>query len=174
MLSPLLVRPLTAQSFEIVAGARRFRAAQIAQSETVPVRIVNLTDAEALEAQLIENLQRRDVHPLEAHGFRALLNLEEPTYNIEQVAAKTGKAPPTLPSVSVSPSLPQPWSRPSMPKRSASDTLSYLLSYSPTNKKKHWPSASVRNGESQATSPGASSYQSDIYNIGSSTGSCSS
>jgi ParB family chromosome partitioning protein len=74
ILSPLLVRPLTEQSFEIVAGARRYRAAQMAEAATVPVRIVNLTDAEALEAQLIENLQRRDVHPMEeAQGFRALL-----------------------------------------------------------------------------------------------------
>ena len=94
VLSPLLVRPVTEQSFEIVAGARRYRAAQLAESATVPVRIVNLTDAEALEAQLIENLQRRDVHPLEeAQGFRALLNLEEPKYSVEQIAAKTGKAP---------------------------------------------------------------------------------
>ena len=54
VLSPLLVRPLTEQSFEIVAGARRFRAAQLAEAEAVPVRIVNLSDAEALEAQLIE------------------------------------------------------------------------------------------------------------------------
>lgn len=94
ILSPLLVRPVTEQSFEIVAGARRYRAAQIAESATVPVRIVNLTDAEALEAQLIENLQRRDVHPLEeAQGFRALLQLEEPKYRIEQIAAKVGKTP---------------------------------------------------------------------------------
>src|SRR5271170_6292685 len=54
VLSPLLVRPLTDQCFEIVAGARRYRAAQMAEVATVPVRIVNLTDAEALEAQLIE------------------------------------------------------------------------------------------------------------------------
>lgn len=94
VLSPLLVRPLNDRSFEIVAGARRYRAAQLAESETIPVRIVNLTDAEALEAQLIENLQRRDVHPLEeAQGFRALLNLDEPKYSIEQIAAKTGKSP---------------------------------------------------------------------------------
>ena len=93
VLSPLLVRPLNERSFEIVAGARRYRAAQMAESETIPVRIVNLTDAEALEAQLIENLQRRDVHPLEeAQGFRALLNLDEPKYSIEQIAAKTGKS----------------------------------------------------------------------------------
>ncbi len=88
------MRPLTEKGFEIVAGARRFRAAQIAEVPTVPVRIVNLSDAEALEAQLIENLQRRDVHPLEeAQGFRALLNLEEPKYSVEQIAAKTGKSP---------------------------------------------------------------------------------
>jgi ParB family chromosome partitioning protein len=93
ILSPLLVRPLTERSFEIVAGARRYRAAQLAEAETVPVRIVNLTDAESLETQLIENLQRRDVHPLEeAQGFRALLNLDEPKYSIEQISAKTGKS----------------------------------------------------------------------------------
>src|ERR1700678_3469773 len=94
ILSPLLVRPLSEQGFEIVFGARRYRAAQMAEAATVPVRIKNLTDAEALEAQLIENLQRRDVHPMEeANGFRALLNLEEPKYSVEQVAARTGKSP---------------------------------------------------------------------------------
>jgi ParB family chromosome partitioning protein len=66
----------------------------MAEAPTVPVRIVNLTDAQALEAQLIENLQRRDVHPLEeAQGFKALLNLEDPKYSIEQIAAKVGKSP---------------------------------------------------------------------------------
>ena len=54
VLSPLLVRPITEQGFEVVFGARRFRAAQIAEAATVPVRIKNLTDAEALEAQLVE------------------------------------------------------------------------------------------------------------------------
>ncbi len=58
----MLVRPLTDQSFEIVTGARRYRAAQMVEAPTVPVRIVNLSDAEALEAQLIENLPRREVH----------------------------------------------------------------------------------------------------------------
>jgi ParB family chromosome partitioning protein len=94
VLSPLLVRPLTGQNFEIVAGARRYRAAQIAEVTTVPVRIVNLTDAEALEAALVENLIRADVHPMEeANGFRALLALEEPKYSIEQIASRTGKSP---------------------------------------------------------------------------------
>jgi ParB family chromosome partitioning protein len=94
VLSPLLVRPLTENGFEIVAGARRYRAAQIAEAETVPVRIVNMNDAQALEAQLVENLIRADVHPMEeAQGFKALLDLEDPTYSIEQIAAKTGKQP---------------------------------------------------------------------------------
>lgn len=94
VLSPLLVRPVNGtHGYEIVAGARRFRAAQLADVENVPVRIVNLTDAEALEAMLIENILRHDLHPLhEAAGFRALLELEEPKYSIEQIGAKTGKA----------------------------------------------------------------------------------
>jgi ParB family chromosome partitioning protein len=94
ILSPLLVRPLTENCFEIVAGARRYRAAQMAEAATVPVRIVHLNDAQALEAQLVENLIRADVHPMEeAQGFKALLDLEEPNYSIEQIAAKTGKQP---------------------------------------------------------------------------------
>lgn len=93
VLSPLLVRPVTENGFEIVFGARRYRAAQLAEQDTVPVRIKQMTDAEVIEAQLIENLQRRDVHPMEeAQGFRALLDLEEPKYSIEQIAARTGKS----------------------------------------------------------------------------------
>ena len=94
VLSPLLVRPLNERSFEIVAGARRYRAAKMADVESVPVRIVQLTDAQALEMSIVENLQRRDVHPLEeARGYVALLQLEEPKYSIEQIAAKCGKHP---------------------------------------------------------------------------------
>ncbi|HEX4022241.1 MAG TPA: ParB/RepB/Spo0J family partition protein [Acidobacteriaceae bacterium] len=94
VLSPLLVRPLTENGFEIIAGARRYRAAQMAEVPTVPVRIVNLSDAEALEAQLVENLVRSEIHPMEeAQGFRALLDLEEPKYSIEQIGARVGKSP---------------------------------------------------------------------------------
>ncbi|WP_158747921.1 hypothetical protein [Acidobacterium sp. S8] len=56
---------LNERSFEIVARARRYREAQVTEGDSVRVRIVNLTDAEALEAQLIQSLQRDDVHPLE-------------------------------------------------------------------------------------------------------------
>ena len=94
ILSPLLVRPLTENGFEIIAGARRYRAAQMAEQSAVPVRIVNLSDAGALEAQLVENLIRSEIHPMEeAQGFRALLDLDEPKYSIEQIAAKVGKNP---------------------------------------------------------------------------------
>jgi ParB family chromosome partitioning protein len=94
VLSPLLVRPLTENGFEIIAGARRYRAAQIAEQSTVPVRIVNLSDAAALEAQLVENLIRAEIHPMEeAQGFRALLDLDDPKYSVEQIAAKVGKTP---------------------------------------------------------------------------------
>ncbi|MGA8529089.1 MAG: ParB/RepB/Spo0J family partition protein [Acidobacteriaceae bacterium] len=94
VLQPLLVRPRTEHEFEIVFGERRYRGAQMAGKETVPVRIREMTDAQVLEAQLVENLQRRDVHPLEeARGMRALLELEEPKYSVEQIAAKTGKSP---------------------------------------------------------------------------------
>jgi ParB family chromosome partitioning protein len=94
ILSPLLVRPLTENGFEIVAGARRYRAAQMAESATVPVRIVHLSDAEVIEAQLVENLIRAEIHPMEeAEGFARLLALEEPKYSIEQIAARVGKQP---------------------------------------------------------------------------------
>jgi ParB family transcriptional regulator, chromosome partitioning protein len=93
ILSPLVVRPV-GQHFEIVAGARRYRTAQRAGLETVPVRIVELTDAQAIETSIVENLIRADVHPMEeASGFRILLDMEEPKYTIEQISARTGKIP---------------------------------------------------------------------------------
>jgi ParB family chromosome partitioning protein len=57
----------------------------------VPIRIAALTDAEALETQIVENLLRSDVHPFEeAQGFRALLEREGAGYTIEKIATKTG------------------------------------------------------------------------------------
>ncbi len=89
VLSPLLVRPKGPHSYETVAGARRYRAAQLAGLDSVPARIVELTDAQALETSIVENLQRRDVHPLdEATGYVALMHLD---YTLEQISAKCGK-----------------------------------------------------------------------------------
>jgi len=92
VLAPLLVRELDDSKYEIVAGARRLRAAKIAELERVPVRVVKLTDAEATEARVVENLQREDIHPLEeALGFKSLLELGEP-YKIAHLSARAGKS----------------------------------------------------------------------------------
>jgi len=96
VLSPLLARKVNGH-FEIVFGAMRYRAAQRAGLQEVPVRIAALTDAEALETQIVENLLRSDVHPFEeAQGFRALLEREGVGYTIEKIAAKTGKKSPYI------------------------------------------------------------------------------
>ncbi len=72
VLQPLVVRPSNGH-FEIVAGARRYRAAQVAGLQQVPVRVMTLDNVSAQEAQIVENLQRADVPPMEeARGFRAL------------------------------------------------------------------------------------------------------
>jgi ParB family transcriptional regulator, chromosome partitioning protein len=90
VLSPLLARKVNGH-FEIVSGARRYRAALRAGLQEVPVRIVAPNDEEALETQIIENIQRADVHPFEeAQGFRALLEREGAGYTVEKIAAKTG------------------------------------------------------------------------------------
>ena len=60
---PLLVRELEESKYEVVAGARRLRAAKLAELQKLPVRVVKLTDAEAIEAQCVENLQREDIRP---------------------------------------------------------------------------------------------------------------
>jgi ParB family transcriptional regulator, chromosome partitioning protein len=92
ILAPLLVRELEESKYEVVAGARRLRAAKLAELEKLPVRVVKLTDAEAIEAQCVENLQREDIHPLEeALGFKSLLELE-PTYTIATIASRAGKS----------------------------------------------------------------------------------
>jgi ParB family chromosome partitioning protein len=93
ILAPLLVRELGESKYEVVAGARRLRAAKLADLERLPVRVVKLTDAEAIEAQCVENLQREDIHPLEeALGFKSLLELGEPAYSIAIIASRAGKS----------------------------------------------------------------------------------
>mgnify|MGYP001594862614 FL=1 len=75
ILQPLLVRPVDGgKKFEVVFGHRRLAAAKTAKLEDVPCAVRQLTDQEALEIGLIENLQREDVHPLdEADGYRKLM-----------------------------------------------------------------------------------------------------
>lgn len=90
LIQPITVRPL-AQGFEIVAGARRFRAAQLAEQFSLPARIVDIDDTQALEWQLVENSQRVDVHPYEeAQGFQRLLDM--PGYDVAALVEKSGKS----------------------------------------------------------------------------------
>jgi len=90
LIQPITVRPNN-QGFEIVAGARRYRAAQLAELFSVPARIVEIDDAKALEWQLVENSQRVDVHPYEeAQGFQRLLDL--PGYDVATLVEKSGKS----------------------------------------------------------------------------------
>jgi ParB/RepB/Spo0J family partition protein len=93
VMSPLLVRPAVgeARAYEIVAGARRYRAAKLAQLQTVPALIRDLTDKQVVELQLIENLQRKDLHELEeAEGFKLLVDRHG--YSVDDIAAKIGKS----------------------------------------------------------------------------------
>jgi ParB family transcriptional regulator, chromosome partitioning protein len=96
VLQPILVRPLPGgepDAFELVAGARRYRASKLAERETIPASIRELTDAECLELQLIENLQRADVHELdEARGYAALMQLQPGSYTVESLAEKIGRS----------------------------------------------------------------------------------
>ncbi len=90
---PFLVRELEESKYEVVAGAPRLRAAKLAELEKLPVRVVKLTDAKAIEAQCVENLQRENIHPLEeALGFKSLLELGEPAYSIAIIASRAGKS----------------------------------------------------------------------------------
>lgn len=97
VLSPLLVRPRDGQGggYQLVAGERRFRAAQRAGFKNVPVIIRNLTDQEALEMALVENLQRRDLNLIEeAEGYQRLADEFQLTQ--EAIAKRVGKGRATV------------------------------------------------------------------------------
>ena len=98
VIQPLLVRPRrteTATIYEIVAGERRWRAAQRAGLTEVPVYLRELSDEDALTAALIENLQREDLNPIEeAKGYRALQDVYGMTQ--DDVAQSVGKSRPAV------------------------------------------------------------------------------
>lgn len=93
VLVPLIVR--TKQKgdkvFEVIAGNRRFRAAKIVGLEELPARIENYDDNEAREVQIIENLQREDVHPIEeGQAYRQLV--EKSKLTVADIAQRVGKS----------------------------------------------------------------------------------
>ncbi len=91
ILQPLVVRALGAGKYELIAGERRFRAAQLAGLAVVPVTVRTADAKVSLEIALIENLQREDIGPLEsARAFRRLI--DEFGLTQEQVAERVGKS----------------------------------------------------------------------------------
>jgi ParB family chromosome partitioning protein len=90
IVQPLITRR-TGDKYELIAGERRWRAAQAAGLAVVPVIVRQATDLEVLELALVENLQRADLNPIEeAEGYRLLLDRFELTQ--EQVAEQVGKS----------------------------------------------------------------------------------
>jgi len=92
VLQPILLRPAVfAGEFQIVAGERRWRAAQRAGVRTIPAVVRSLSDAEVLEIAIVENVQRADLSPIdEAEGYRALIETFGRTQ--AQVADTVGKS----------------------------------------------------------------------------------
>jgi len=95
VLQPLLVRPMTDGSYQLVAGERRWRASRMAGLSEVPVVIKEMSDEQAMEIALIENLQREDLNPIEeAEGLQLLIE----RYNLtqEEAAARVGRSRPAI------------------------------------------------------------------------------
>jgi ParB family transcriptional regulator, chromosome partitioning protein len=93
IIQPIVARPAhgAREAYEIIAGERRWRAAQRAGLHEVPVVIIEASDAEALQIAIIENVQRADLNPLEeADGYRALM--EEFGHSQEEIAKTVGKS----------------------------------------------------------------------------------
>ena len=89
VLQPILVRP-NGDGFILIAGARRLRAARLADCATIPARVLDLDDAAADEATIIENLHREDIHPLdEGESYQRLVASGR---TIEDVAVAIGKS----------------------------------------------------------------------------------
>jgi ParB/RepB/Spo0J family partition protein len=83
------------EKLEIIAGERRWRAAGIAKLALIPVRVIEVNDLDMLELQIIENLQRQDLHELEeAESYESLINANKgnSNYGVDEIAAKVGKS----------------------------------------------------------------------------------
>lgn len=107
IIQPLLVRPIEAGKYEIVAGERRFRAAKMAGILEVPVVVRQMSDQEAMAAALVENLQREDLNPIEeAEAMQALresLNITQ-----DELATRLGKSRSAVSNTMRLLQLPQP------------------------------------------------------------------
>ncbi|RDV05705.1 ParB/RepB/Spo0J family partition protein [Undibacter mobilis] len=110
IIQPIVVRQLPNNEFEIIAGERRWRAAQRANLHEVPIAIVDATDVQSLEFAIIENVQRADLNAIEeAAGYVALM--EQCNHTQEQVAQIVGKSRPYVANLVRLLKLPDPVKR---------------------------------------------------------------
>lgn len=95
LLENLVVRPAKkAGRYELIAGERRFRALQKLKAGEVPCKVIAADDGQARAAQIVENLQRADVNPLEeAEGFKGLQDADPKRWTVQAIAASVGKTP---------------------------------------------------------------------------------
>lgn len=90
VLQPVLVRRIADGTYQLVAGERRFRAAQLAGFEAIPAIVREVDDRQMLELAIIENVQREDLNPIdEAKGYQALVSRVGLTH--EEISARVGK-----------------------------------------------------------------------------------
>jgi ParB family transcriptional regulator, chromosome partitioning protein len=90
VVQPVLVRPLASGRFQLIAGERRWRASKLAGKTTIPAILRQVSDEQAMEITIVENLQRADLNPMEqSHAFERLSREFHMTQ--EQIAVRTGK-----------------------------------------------------------------------------------
>ena len=106
ILQPLTVRRIDGGFYQIIAGERRWRAAKIAEIDTVPARIIEADDKKAMELALVENLQREGLNPIEeAKGYKTLMDEYDLTQ--DETAKRVGKSRPVIANAIRLLSLPQ-------------------------------------------------------------------
>lgn len=107
ILQPILIRQIAPERYELIAGERRLRAAAQAGLASVPALVKEYADPQMLEIALIENVQREDIHPLDAARAYQRLS-EEFGLNQEEIARRVGKARTTIANTIRLLSLPKP------------------------------------------------------------------
>ncbi|MDD5296021.1 MAG: ParB/RepB/Spo0J family partition protein [Rhodocyclaceae bacterium] len=107
VMQPILVRPIAAGRYEIIAGERRWRASRLAGLSEVPVLVKEIPDEAALAMSLIENIQREDLNPLEeAAGIQRLINEFDMTH--QDAADAVGRSRPAASNLLRLLALPEP------------------------------------------------------------------
>ncbi len=107
LLQPIVVRPLSDDQFQIIAGERRFRACQLAELTEVPVVFLDIDDSATLPISLVENLQRVELNPIEIAQAFLILN-HDSRLSVEEIGQKVGKPRSTVSNYLRLMTLPEP------------------------------------------------------------------